>query len=99
MGVFPEGISYADRAREHDGDYLKLAFLPYSTLVLEWYVPETRVPPTLREAILADATKMQARAGERYQTSTSGQTVQLGSKKTPAQLQHEIDAVLDRDRR
>jgi hypothetical protein len=94
VGVFPGGISYADRSRERHGDYLKLAFLPYSTLKLEWHVPEAEVPSALRKAIVADATKMRARGGQEYQISAVGQTVQLGGKKSPAQLQREIDETL-----
>jgi hypothetical protein len=36
IGVFPCGISYADRHHEEHGDYKTLAFLPYNSLVLEF---------------------------------------------------------------
>ena len=84
MGVFPTGISYADRTRERHGDYLKLAFLPYSTLKLEWYEPEAKVPRKLRAAILADARRMATQQGQEFPISAAGQTVTLGSKKSPA---------------
>lgn len=74
-GVFPAGISYADRAREVAGDYRKLAFLPFRTLVLEW---EKSVPADLRKLIEADARGIQTRRGEQFQVSSSGQTVTLG---------------------
>lgn len=77
MGVFPAGIVYADRSREEFGDYLKLAFLPYDTLILDL---RPRVPDDLRSLIEAHAAQMRARAGQEYQTSTCGQTVLLGSK-------------------
>lgn len=84
MGVFPTGISYADRARERNGDYLKLAFLPYDTLKLEWREPKAKVPPKLRAAILADARRMAARHGQEFPISAAGQTSTLGSKKSTA---------------
>lgn len=76
-GVYSTGISYADKDVEVHGDYKKLAFLPFSTLVLEWYA--NRVPPDVREYIEWDAAKMQARRGQQYAVSSSGQTVTLGS--------------------
>jgi len=36
IGVFPCGISYADRHHEEQGDYKSLAFLPYNSLILEF---------------------------------------------------------------
>jgi hypothetical protein len=36
IGVFPCGISYADRHHEEYGDYKALAFLPYESLTLEF---------------------------------------------------------------
>ncbi len=96
IGVFPTGISYADRSRERGGDYLKLAFLPYDTLELTWYEPEAKVPAALRTAILADARRVAAKRGQAFPTSTSGQTVTLGGrdKKTVAQLDAEIEDML-----
>ena len=93
-GVYSTGISYADRSRERHGDYLKLAFLPYDTLELTWYEPETKVPAALRTAIRADAHRMAAKRGQAFQTSTSGQIVTLGGKKTGAQLEAEIEEML-----
>jgi len=102
IGVFPTGIRYADRSRERDGDYLKLAFLPFSTLELEWHESEAKVPADLRAAIRADAKRVIAKRGQEYPVSASGQTVTLGhagrtshaTKKSPSQLQREIDVVL-----
>lgn len=81
MGVYPCGIVYSDRSREEAGDYVKLGFLPYDTLSLEL---RPGVPEDLRALIEADAAKMAARAGQHFQISSSGQTVMLGSKLTPA---------------
>ena len=75
IGVFPTGISYADRTREEHGDYKRLAFLSYRTLELEWY---DEVPSDLAKQIIADAASIQARRGELFQVSTSGQFVKLG---------------------
>ena len=76
MGVFPGGISYADRSREEHGDYMSIAFLDFATLTLTW---RNNCPPEMRERIETDAAEIQAREGELYQVSTVGQTVRLGS--------------------
>jgi hypothetical protein len=75
VGVFPAGIVYADRKREKAGDYARCAFLAYATLKLDI---EPDCPAALRALIVADAAKIQARAGELFQVSTSGQSVRLG---------------------
>lgn len=102
-GVFPTGISYADRTVEVGGDYKRLAFLPFSTLILEWSAK--RVPADVRAYIVDDAARIQARRGQDYQVSSAGQTVRLGgggdgsaeTKKTTAQLKREINAALAED--
>lgn len=76
-GVFPCGISYADKEREKDGDFARLAFLYFASLELRF---EKDCPASLRPEIEADAATIQARRGEHYQTSTTGQTVLLGSE-------------------
>jgi hypothetical protein len=75
QGVFPGGISYADRYREVQGDYARLAFLPYDTLELKF---EQDCPLHLRNWITESAAAIQSRRGEQYPISTSGQTVLLG---------------------
>lgn len=70
------GIGYADTAREEHGDYKRIAILFYSDLRLEIDDPKS---PLLAE-VKAHAAKIQARQGEEYQTSQSGQTIQLGWK-------------------
>lgn len=76
-GVYPTGIVYADKARERDGDYLRVAFLPFSTLQLEWSPGQH--PAELRAEIERDAAEVIARRGEQYPVSSSGQTVTLGN--------------------
>ncbi len=91
VGTFPTGISYADRSVEVGDDYKRLAFLPFSTLVLEWYAK--RVSPDVRDYVERDAAKIQSRRGQDHPVSSSGQTVVLGgpgAKKTPAQLEREV---------
>lgn len=73
-GVFPTGISYADRSREEHGDYKKIAFLSFSDLRLEIYAPRSSLLPEIKRR----AEALQAKRGEQFQTSTSGQTVTLG---------------------
>lgn len=77
VGLFPCGVAFADRKRERHGDYLKLAFLPYRTCVLEWE-PGVWVPAELRGQIMAHAAKY--KPGEVLQVSTAGQTVILGDQ-------------------
>lgn len=77
IGVFPGGIVYADRHREKNRDYARLAFLAYDDLTLKF---EPDCPAVLKARITADAAVLQARRGELYETSTTGQTVLLGSK-------------------
>ena len=98
IGTFPTGIGYADKQRERDGDYMRVAFLPFSTLELEW-APGTH-PPDLRKSIEQHAARIAERRGQEFQVSTSGQTVTLGrhhaTKKSHAQLDREIAQVLER---
>jgi len=75
VGVFPEGIVYADRAKEEHGDYKKIAFLPFRTLRLDVYAPKSPLLPLIRQ----DAARMQARRGQQFEVSASGQTVTLGT--------------------
>lgn len=76
IGDFPTGIIYADRGVERDGDYKRLAFLPYGTLLLK---VEADCPTELRARIEADARRMAMLRGQDWPVSTSGQTVRLGS--------------------
>lgn len=73
--VYPAGFSYVDRGRKVDGDYQKLAFLPFSNLV-----PDIAkdCPKELLPLVMADIQDLQARRGESYQVSTCGQTITLG---------------------
>lgn len=79
IGVFPTGISYADRGREKDGDYARCAFLDYDTLTLKF---ERDCPASLRPEIERHAAGIQARRGESYPTSSSGHSAILGRKMT-----------------
>lgn len=77
IGVYPAGLVYADRHREENGDYAKLAFLPYDTLALEL---RPNCPPELKARIEADAVCMQGKRGQQYQISSSAQFVTLGKR-------------------
>ena len=68
------GLAYCDRECEANGDYARVAFLSFQTLVLDVDDP---LSPLLPE-ILADVDAIRARAGQSYQISASGQTVILG---------------------
>jgi len=75
IGIFPGGISYCDKARERDGDYTRVAFLPYTSLELKI---EDDCPAELLPLILADAQSIQSRRGEFFRTSCCDQGVILG---------------------
>ncbi|MAM39519.1 MAG: hypothetical protein CL949_13690 [Erythrobacter sp.] len=75
VGHFPTGICYADRKREKHGDWARLAILFYSDLRAEF---EPDCPPALRQQIAEHMATIQARRGEQYQISGSGQTIKLG---------------------
>jgi hypothetical protein len=72
-GKYPCGLVYADRATEEHGDYKRVAFLPYSSLVLD--VDDPASP--LIERVKADAAAMQARRGQPYQIA-GNMTITLG---------------------
>ncbi len=75
IGIYPEGIVYADRTVEVDGDYARLAFLPYSNLDLEF----SRTCPTERKPESRDsAARIQAKRGQPFRISECGQPVMLG---------------------
>lgn len=75
IGVFPAGIGYADRARTVEGDYARVGFLPFKTLVFE---PARGADPRLVAEAREHADKIAARRGETFEVSASGQTVVLG---------------------
>lgn len=82
VGVYPAGIVYADKSREVHGDYARCAFLDYATLTLKF---QNDCPPALRAEITRHAATIQAKRGEQFATSSSGQTVMLG----PSAAKHE----------
>lgn len=90
IGVFPAGISYADKSREKHGDYARCGSLSFDTLEL---TIERDCPAALRKEIETHAAKIQARRGESYPTSSSGHTVILGGR---AVREQEDEALFDR---
>lgn len=75
IGTYPTGIVYADRKNEVRGDYKRLAFLPYASLLLQF---EPRVDHDLRLQIVTHAASIQARRGQQYEIDCCGHTVLLG---------------------
>lgn len=75
IGCYPEGIVYADRTAEIDGDYARLAFLSYSTLELEF---SPACPLQLKQEIRDSAARIQAQRDQPFRISSCGQTVVLG---------------------
>jgi hypothetical protein len=75
VGVFSTGIGYADRTRERDDDFARLAFLSFRSLDLD---VEPDCPDDLAAEIRAHAAGIQAMRGQDYRVSTVGQTVRLG---------------------
>lgn len=77
-GVYPCALVFADRSQEEYGDYKRLASLPYDTLELEL---KPDCPPDLVDTIKKTAANLQAKRGQHYAISSSGNsTVVLGSK-------------------
>lgn len=74
VGVFPAGIVYADRQRDHK----TVALLSYATLVLHW---RAEVDDELKAEIERNAATLQARRGEQFEVSATGQTVMLGGER------------------
>ena len=74
--VAATGIGYCDRHRKAGGDYnyKNIAHLSFSTLELKVYDPKSELLPEIKKG----AANLQARKGEQYQVSTSGQYVTLG---------------------
>ena len=73
-GVYPGGIVYADRTKEENGDYKRVAFLPYDTLKLRIDDHNSVLLPMVKE----DAEHIIAKRGEQFSISACGQTVTLG---------------------
>ena len=72
MGIFPGGMSYANRRVEEHGDYKRLAFLAWHTLKLK---VQADCPADLRAKIEAHARGLQARIGEVYSGHVLGGAV------------------------
>lgn len=85
VGVVPTGIAYSDKTREVDGDYAKLAHLRFSDLELNLY---PGCSAAMAEFIKANAAEIQAKAGEEFRISSSGQTITLGHTLPPIDLGH-----------
>jgi hypothetical protein len=84
IGVFPAGISYADRTKQEHGDYKRLAFLPYDTLILEWRHPAYKsLSVEMISFIVKDAERVAGMRGQLYPISSCGQTVRLGGRGQP----------------
>ncbi len=61
--IYPCGIVFADRFRKRHGEHVQLAFLPYTTLVLEF---EKACDSALRLEIEASVRAMNLKAGDRF---------------------------------
>ena len=72
IGVYPEGWLFCDRSK----DYKQIAFQSFRSLELEISDPSSSLVPLVKEY----AEKMQARRGEKYIVSGSGQYVMLGGR-------------------
>lgn len=87
VGSYPGGIVYADRGRSRGGDYARVAFLSYRTLVLD---VEPGADPALVTLARQSAASFQSRRGELHALSATalrdaagnligcGQTIRLG---------------------
>jgi len=61
IGVYPEGIVYADRYVQPHGDYKRLAFLSYRSLALTF--SDEQCLPELRKKIVTHAATLQEKRG------------------------------------
>lgn len=77
IGIRSEGISYADRWVEVNGDYKDIAFLRFGDLGLRFYVGPDH---DLIQEVRAHAQSITVRRGEKFEVSSCGQTVTLGSE-------------------
>lgn len=75
-GCFTTGLVWADKKVERHGDYKRLAYMNYGTLLLE---VEKDCPKKLRAEIEADAARIQAKRGEAYPVA-GNMTVILGGR-------------------
>jgi hypothetical protein len=75
VGVFPAGLSYADRKRSKHGDYAPVAFLDFATLTLR--VEADAASELIAEA-RAHAATIVARKGQAFSIDSCGHTVVLG---------------------
>ena len=76
MSIYSTGICYADRHREENGDYRRVAFLGFSDLKLKISDPKS---PLLDE-VRRDADAIIARRGQDFEIDACGHTVTLGGQ-------------------
>lgn len=81
IAIHSGGVGYSDKNREKDGDYLRLCFLPYGTLVPQW--TDAKMSDALRKEIEKEILSMQIHCGRRFETSATQQTVLLGGEAEP----------------
>lgn len=83
IGCYPTGLVYADRKREKDGDYVRLAYLNYGTLVLEFdkgiLIGYRKIDPVLIREVERHALYMQSLRGQKFAIAGNA-TVILGDK-------------------
>jgi hypothetical protein len=77
VGCYPTGFVYADRHVERHGDYKRLAYLNYESLLLDL---EPDCPIDLALEIRAHVVEIHAKAGTPYQIA-GNMTVILGGEK------------------
>ena len=75
IGKYPCGLVYADRDKEVQGDYKRIAFLSYSKLELE--IDDKRSP--LLAEVKAHAATVQAKRGQEYSIA-GNMSIILGKK-------------------
>ena len=73
IGVYPAGIVYSDRTREEYGDFKRLGFLSYSTLMLQI---NDDCPADLSARIKTHAGNM--KHGQKFNIDSCGSFVILG---------------------
>jgi len=77
VGVYPEGLMFADKLVELHGDYRHLGFLSYRTLKLTVY---KECPGYLIPVVVEMAQPYIDKRGERFETDGAGHSVILGGE-------------------
>lgn len=78
IGIYPEGVVFADRSQERSGDYMRCGFASYRRGELDL---TDECPESLKPLIRAWCDRNMI-AGQSFEISASGQMTQWGGSKS-----------------